>query len=126
MEEAETLHQPEGSVFIRAGKLSLINGTAIAKDVKVLESFLRGDFGEEGLGLESFCVGAKLSNASYPCTLQNAPLVSAVEALGVALEVLFSPQFAGVCDDLIEALRGHLRPLRLTSSGFLNHVVERE
>ena len=126
MEEAETLHQPEGLVFIRAGKLSLINGTAIAKDVKVLESFLRGDFGEEGLGLESFCVGAKLSNASYPCTLQNAPLVSAVEALGVALEVLFSPQFAGVCDDLIEALRGHLRPLRLTSSGFLNHVVERE
>ena len=43
----------------------------------------------------------------------------------MALEVLFSPQFAGACDDLIEALRGHLRPLRLTDSGFLVHTIER-
>jgi hypothetical protein len=41
------------------------------------------------------------------------------------LEVLFSVQFAGVCDVLIEALRGHERPLRLTDSGFLVHSVER-
>jgi hypothetical protein len=48
-----------------------------------------------------------------------------VEALGVALEVLFSPHFAGVCDDLVEALTGHVRPLRLTDSGFLVHAIER-
>lgn len=51
--------------------------------------------------------------------------MSAVEALGVALEVVFSPQFAGVCDDFIEALRGQKRPLKLTNSEFLVHTVER-
>lgn len=125
LEEAEALQQPAGSVFQRASKISLISGTAIAKDSKALELFLRGDFGEDGLMLESFCAGAKLSNSAHPCTLQNAPLVSALEAMAVALEVLFSSQFAGVCDDIIEALRGHERPLRLTDSGFLVHSVER-
>lgn len=125
LEEAEALHQPVGSVFQRASKISLISGTAIAKDSKALELFLRGDFGEEGLTLESFCAGSKLSTSSHPCVLQNTPLVSALEALGVALEVLFSSQFAGVCDALIEALRGHERPLRLTDSGFLVHSIER-
>ena len=43
----------------------------------------------------------------------------------MALEVLFSPQFAGSRDDLIETLRGHLRPLRLTDSGILIHTIER-
>lgn len=33
--------------------------------------------------------------------------------------------FAGVCDDVIEVLRVHSRPLRLTDAGFLNHTVER-
>ena len=51
--------------------------------------------------------------------------MSALEALGVALEILFSFQFAGVCDVLIEALRGHLRPLKLTDSGFLVHSIDR-
>ena len=51
--------------------------------------------------------------------------MGAVEALAVALEVLFSSEFGGACDDLIETLRGHLRPLRLTDSGFLVHTVER-
>jgi hypothetical protein len=123
LEEAEALQQPIGSVFQRASKISLINGTAIAKDPKALEVFLRGDFGEEGLILESFCAGSKLSSSSHPCVLQNAPLVSALEALGVAMEVLFSSHFAGVCDTLIEALRGHERPLRLTDSGFLVHSI---
>ena len=125
LEEAEALQQPVGSVFLRASKISLISGTTIAKDTKSLALFLRGDFGEEGLTLESFCVGAKLSSLAQPCIQQNAPLVGALEALGVALEVLFSFQFAGVCDVLIEALRGHLRPLRLTDSGFLVHSIDR-
>lgn len=125
LEEAEALQQPAGSVFLRASKISLISGTAIAKDTKSLELFLRGDFGEEGLTLDSFCVGAKLSSLPQPCIQQNAPLVSALEALGVALEILFSFQFAGVCDVLIEALRGHVRPLKLTDSGFLVHSIDR-
>lgn len=125
LEEAEALQQPIGSVFQRASKISLISGTAIAKDLKALELFLRGDFGEDGLTLESFCAGSKLSTSSHPCILQNAPLVSALEAVGVALEVLISSQFSGVCDSLIEALRGHERPLRLTDSGFLVHSIER-
>lgn len=87
--------------------------------MKALELFLRGDFGEEGLNLESFCAGSKLSTSSHPCVLQNAPLVSALEAVGVALEVLISSQFSGVCDSLIEALRGH------EDSGFLVHSIER-
>lgn len=123
--EAEALQQPVGSVFQRASKISLISGTAIAKDLKALELFLRGDFGEEGLNLESFCAGSKLSTSSHPCILQNAPLVSSLEAVGVALEILISSQFSGVCDSLIEALRGHERPLRLTDSGFLVHSIER-
>lgn len=57
--------------------------------------------------------------------LQNGPLISALEALGIALEVLFSAHFAGVCNELIEVLRGHSRPLKLTDVGFLNHTVER-
>ena len=121
LEEAEALQQPVGSVFQRASKVSLISGTAIAKDLKALELFLRGDFGEEGLTLESFCAGSKLSTSSHPCVLQNAPLLSALEAVGVAQEVLISSQFSGVCGSLIEALRGHKRPLRLTDSGFLVH-----
>lgn len=125
IEEAEILEQPEGSVFRMAGKVSLLYGTTIAKDTTALGVFLRGDFGEDELGLDSFCAGSKLSMAAYPCVLQNAPLVSAIEALASALEVLFSSQFAGVCDQLIEALRGHVRPLRLTDSGFLVHSVER-
>ena len=51
--------------------------------------------------------------------------MSALEALGVALEILFSFQFAGVCDVLIEALRGHLRPLKLTDSGSLVYSIDR-
>ena len=124
-EESEALEQPIGSVFMKAGKLSLLNGTAIANDTKALEQFLKGDFGEGELSLGSFCAGSKLSTAAHPCVLQNGPLVSAIEALGVALEVLFSPQFAGVCDDLVEVLRGHVRPLKLTDSGFLVHTIER-
>ena len=125
LEEAEALQQPVGSAFLRASKLSLISGTAIAKDSKSLELFLRGDFGEEGLTLESFCVGSKLSSLPQPCIQQNAPLVGALKALGVALEILFSYQFAGVCDVLIETLRGHVRPLKLTDSGFLVHSIDR-
>jgi hypothetical protein len=125
LEESEMLQQPEGSVFQRAGKVSLISGTAIAKNIKTLELFLRGEFGDGDLSLDSFCTGAKLSTSAHPCTLQNGPLISAMEALGISLEVLFSVQFAGVCDDLIEILRGHTRPLKLTDAGFLNHTVER-
>ena len=62
LKEAEALQQPVGSAFLRASKMSLISGTALAKDTKSLELFLRGDFGEESLTLESFCVGAKLSS----------------------------------------------------------------
>ena len=124
-DEAEALEQPVGSAFLRASKVSLLNGTAIANSSKALEQFLTGGFGEGELSLDSFCAGSKLSTAAHPCVLQNGPLVSAIETLGVALEVLFSPQFAGSCDDLIEALRGHVRPLRLTDSGFLVHTVER-
>ena len=124
-EEAEALEQPMGLVFLRASKVTLLNGTAIANSLKTLEQFLKGDFGEGELSLDSFCTGSRLSTAAHPCVLQNGPLVSAVEALGVALEVLFSPQFAGVCDDFIEVLRGHKRPLKLTNSGFLVHTVER-
>lgn len=125
LEEAEALQQPVGSAFLRTSKLSLISGTAIAKDSKSLELFLRGDFGEEGLTLESFCVVSKLSSLPQPCIQQNALLVGALEALGVALEILFSYQFAGVCDVLIETLRGHVRPLKLTDSGFLVHSIDR-
>ena len=125
LEEAEVLQQPIGSAFQRAGKIYLISGTTIARDLMVLELFLRGDFGDENLTLDSFCAGSKLSMLPQPCVLQNAPLVSAVEALAVVLEVLFSNKFAGVCDDLVEMLRGHVRPLRLTDSGFLVHTVER-
>lgn len=125
LEEAEVLQQPIGSAFQRAGKIYLISGTTIARDLKVLELFLRGGFGDENLTLDSFCAGSKLSMLPQPCSLQNAPLVSALEALAVALEVLFSYKFAGVCDDLVEMLRGHVRPLRLTDSGFLVHTVER-
>ena len=124
-DEAEALEQPVGSAFLRASKVSLLNGTAIANCSKALEQFLTGDFGEGELTIDSFCAGSKLSTAAHPCVLQNGPLVSAIETLEVALEVIFSPQFAGSCDDLIEALRGHLRPLRLTDSGFLVHTIER-
>ena len=125
LEEAEVLQQPTESAFQRAGKVYLMSGTGIAKNPKLLELFLRGDFGEGDLTLDSFCAGARLTTTAFPCILQNAPLVSAIEALAVALEVLFSHKFAGACDDLIEALRGHVRPLRLTDSGFLIHTVER-
>jgi hypothetical protein len=108
-----------------AGKVSLLHGTAIAGSVSTLEKFLTGNFGEGDLSLDSFCAGSRLFTAAHPCILKNGPLVSAVEALGVALEVLFSPHFAGVCDDLVEALTGHVRPLRLTDSGFLVHTIER-
>ena len=57
--------------------------------------------------------------------LQNGPLIGALEALGTALEVLFLVHYAGVYDDIIEVLRGHSRPLRLTDAEFLNHTVER-
>ena len=117
-DEAEALEQPVGSVF-------LLNGTMIANSKKALEQFLKGEFGEGELSFDSFCAGSRLSTAAHPCVLQNGPLVSAIETLGVALEVLFSPQFLGACDDLIEALRGHVRPLRLTDSGFLVHSIER-
>ena len=125
LEESEVLEHPEGSAFQRAGKVSLFSGTAIAKDMKSLELFLRGEFGEGDLSLDSFCSGTKLFTSAHPCVLQNGPLIGALEALGTALEVLFSVQFAGVCDDLIEVLRGHSRPLKLTDAGFLNHTVER-
>ena len=125
LEESEVLEQPEGSAFQRAGKVSLFSGTSIAKNMKSLELFLRGEFGESDLSLDSFCAGMKLSTSAHPCVLQNGPLINALEALGTALEVLFSVHFAGVCDDLIEVLRGHSRPLRLTDAGFLNHTVER-
>ena len=124
-DEAEAFEQPVGSVFLRASKVSLLNGTVIANSTKALEQFLKGEFGEGELSLDSFCAGSRLSTAAHPCVLQNGPLVTAIETLGVALEVLFSPQFSGACDDLIEALRGHVRPLRLTDSGFLVHTVER-
>ena len=125
LEESEVLEQPEGSAFQRAGKVSLFSGTTIAKNTKSLELFLRGEFGESDLNLDSFCTGTKLSTSAHPCVLQNGPLIGALEALGTALEVLFSVHFAEVCDDLIEVLRGHSRPLRLTDAGFLNHTVER-
>ena len=125
LEEAEVLQQPAESAFQRAGKVYLMSGTGIAKNPKMLELFLRGEFGEGDLTLDSFCAGARLTTTAFPCILQNAPLVGAIEALAVALEVLFSHKFAGACDDLIEALRGHVRPLRLTDSGFLIHTVER-
>jgi hypothetical protein len=105
--------------------VSLLNETAMAKSPMILEQFLKGDFGEGELSHASFCVGSSLSTASHSCVQQNGLLVSAVDALGVAFEVLFSPQFAGVCDDFIEVLRGHKRPLRLTNSGFLVHTIER-
>ena len=124
-DESEALEQLVGSAFLRASKVSLLNGTAMANSSKAREQFLTGDFGERELSLDSFCAGSKLSTAAHPCVLQNGPLVSAIETLGVALEVLFSPQFAGSCDDLMEALRGHVRPLRLTDSGFLVHTIER-
>jgi hypothetical protein len=89
---------------MRAGKVSRIYGISIAQNIKTLEMFLMGDFGEGDRTLGSFCAGSKLSTAAHPCVLQNAPLVSAIEALGVALEVIFSPQFSGACDDFIEAL----------------------
>ena len=79
--------------------------------MKSLELFLRGEFGEGDLSLDSFCSGTKLSTSAHPCVLQNGPLIGALEALGTALEVLFSVQFARVCDDFIEVLRGHSRPL---------------
>ena len=125
LEEAEVLQQPVDSAFHRAGKVYLINGTGIATKPKLLELFLRGEFGEDGLTLDSFSAGSRLTTTAFPCVLQNAPLVGALEAIAVALEVLFSSEFAGVCDDLVEVLRGHLRPLRLTDSGFLVHTVER-
>ena len=125
LEESEELQQPEGSVFQRAGKISLITGTALARDAKTLELFLRGEFGEGDLTLDSFCTGGKLSTSAHPCVLQNGPLIGALEALGIALEVLFSAHFAGVCNELVEVLRGHSRPLKLTDAGFLNHTVER-
>lgn len=66
-----------------------------------------------------------LSSLPQPCIQQNALLVSALEALGVALEILVSYQFAGVYDVLIEALRGHVRPLKLTDLGILVHSIDR-
>lgn len=125
LEEAEVLQQPSESAFQRAGKVYLMSGTGIAKSPKMLELFLRGEFGEGDLTLDSFSAGLRLTTTAFPCILQNAPLVGAIEALAVALEVLVSHKFAGVCDDLIETLRGHVRPLRLTDSGFLIHTVER-
>ena len=125
LEEAEVLQQPTDSAFHRAGKIYLINGTGIATKPKLTELFLRGEFGEDGHTLDSFSAGSRLTTTAFPCILQNAPLVGAVEAIVVALKVLFSAEFAGVCDGLVETLRGHLRPLRLTDSGFLVHTVER-
>ena len=97
-DEAEALEQPVGSVFLRASKVSVLNGTVIANSTKALEQFLKGKFGEGELSLDSICAGSRLSTAAHPCVLQNGPLVSAIETLGVALEVLFSPQFSGACD----------------------------
>lgn len=125
VEEAESMIQPAGSVFHRIGKLSLIVGTTMAKDMKLLGAFLKGEFGGEDLGINAFCVGAKLSTSAFPCVLQNAPLAYAVEAIEVAMEVLFSSLFLGSCGQLVDALRGHERPLKLTDSGFLVHSVER-
>ena len=125
LEEAEVLQQPADSAFHRAGEVYLINGTGIATKPKLLELFLRGEFGEDGLTLDSFSAGSRLTTTALPCIQQNAPLMGAVEAIAVALEVLFSSEFAGVCDDLVETLRGHLKPLRLTDSGFLVHTIKR-
>jgi hypothetical protein len=52
--------------------------------------------------------------------------VRALETVATALEVLFSSEFAGVCEEMIETLRGHVRPLRLTNAGFLADSVERK
>ena len=124
LEEAETLHHQEVSVFYRARKLTLLVGTALARDTKVLEAFKKGDFGEGGLTLSSFCTGAAFSLEAQPCIKHNAALVGALEVIEVALEVLFSEHFAGVCSAFVEALRGHVRPLRFTNSGLLVHTVE--
>lgn len=125
LEEAENLHHKQGSDFERVCKIPLIGEAGIAKDIKLLEHFLRGEFGIGGLKLETFCIGAKFAQGEFPCVLRNSPLVNALETLAVSMEILFSVHFAGVCDDLIEVLRGHERPLRLTNSGFLIHSVER-
>ena len=124
LEEAQTLRHQEGSVFYRARKLTLLGGTALARDIKVLESFMIGDFGQGGITLSAFCTGAAFSLAAQPCIKHNAALVGALEVVEVALEVLFSEHFAGVCAAFVEALKGHVRPLRYTNSGLLVHTVE--
>ena len=67
LEEAEVLQQPKESAFRRAGKVYLMSGTGIAKNPKLLELFLRGDFGEGDLTLDSFCAGARLTTTAFPC-----------------------------------------------------------
>ena len=75
--------------------------------------------------VESFCAGDKPSHEAFPCVRHNAPLIASLEALTVALEILFSPSFANVCGDFVDVLKGIDRDFKLTNSGFLFHSVER-
>ena len=51
--------------------------------------------------------------------------MGALDVIEVAPKIILSEHFGGACLAIVEAVRGHLRPLRFAKSGFLDHSAER-
>jgi hypothetical protein len=115
--------------FTSCTLISRIQGLTIFRDKGKLKSLLTGSVlvdisSEPTLTLDDFVIGHKISNKPSPCPSNNIGMISTLENLQVALQVVFSNEFLECFKLFIEDLHGVKRPLQVVAADLLRFSVE--
>lgn len=123
--------QPEDVIptFVSCVLISRIQGLTIFRDELKLKSLMTGSVlvdisAEPTLTLEDFVTSHKISNKSSACPSNNIGLVTVLENLQVALQVVFSDDFRECFKEFIEDLHGVTRRMQVVAADLLRFSVE--
>ena len=128
-EMSDTLEEDLLPAFTACTLISRIQGLSIFRDKSKMKSLLTGSVlvdssAEPTLTLEDFVIGSKISNKSSACPSNNVGMISMLENLQVALQVVFSDEFLECFKPFIEDLHGVKRPMQLVAADLLRFSVE--
>ena len=65
----------------------------------------------------------RIVTGNQPDVFSNANLGTALRNIEATLVIFLSPEFNGVFTDMLDNLKGFMRPLELVSADFLKHSV---
>ena len=128
-EMSDTQEEDLLPAFTSCTLISRIQGLTIFRDKGKLKSLLTGSVlvdssSEPTLTLDDFVISHKISNKSSPCPSNNIGMISTLENLQVALQVVFSNEFLECFKLFIEDLHGVKRPLQVVAADLLRFSVE--